>query len=312
MSNNQILRAYSIKEVSKKINIPTGTIRQWEKDLNGLLIIPRTKQGARFYTDTEITLLKKVKEMREQNVSKDMIRLMMQKHLVGQNDEAAEPLDLFPAPLPVSEKNESDEGHSNQVELALQEFHATLEQYKQDMINEIKTEMAFSRNEIIDEVKNELLTSSLHTVKELSKSIQRSNDKRKGELQEISGAITKASERHSESVATLSDRLAKNSKGTYEQLSKRITDTSRTAAKDQKLVLNKVSKTVEEAKLDINKVARSINEKQEQLLETISELKQSTEEIQQREDVFQNMLTSYREVAAAKTTNKKKWWQIWS
>ncbi|WP_077213418.1 MerR family transcriptional regulator [Bacillus dakarensis] len=312
MSSNQILRAYSIKEVSKKINIPTGTIRQWEKDLNGLLIIPRTKQGARFYTEKEIDLLKKVKEMREQNVSKDMIRIMMQKHLAVQENESADSVEMFPAPLQVPENQESSELSSNQVDKALQEFHATLEQYKQEMINEIKTEMAFNRNEIIDEVKNELLTSSLHTVKELSKSIQRSNDKRKGELQEISGAITKASERHSESVATLSDRIAKNSKGTYEQLSKRIADSSRTAAKDQKLVLNKVSKTVEEAKLNINKVAKSIDEKQEQLIETINELKQSTEEIQQREDVFQNMLTSYREVAAAKTTKKKKWWQIWS
>ena len=46
MNNRQILRAYSINEVSKRINTPTGTIRQWEKDLEGLLVIPRTQQGA--------------------------------------------------------------------------------------------------------------------------------------------------------------------------------------------------------------------------------------------------------------------------
>ena len=43
MKDNQILRAYSIKEVSRKINVPAGTIRQWEKDLNGVLAIPRSK-----------------------------------------------------------------------------------------------------------------------------------------------------------------------------------------------------------------------------------------------------------------------------
>ena len=81
MNNSQILRAYSINEVSKKINIPTGTIRQWEKDLEGLLIIPRTKQGARYYTENEITLLNKIKEMREQNISKGMIRSLLEKHM---------------------------------------------------------------------------------------------------------------------------------------------------------------------------------------------------------------------------------------
>ena len=38
-------------------------------------------------------------------------------------------------------------------------------------------------------------TSSLQTIKELSKSIQRSNDKRKGEVLELSNTIMKASDR---------------------------------------------------------------------------------------------------------------------
>lgn len=88
MNNRQILRAYSIKEVSKMINTPTGTIRQWEKDLDGLLVIPRTQQGARYYTDQEINILKKIKEMRNQNISKGMIRNLLEKHL---KDEAGEP-----------------------------------------------------------------------------------------------------------------------------------------------------------------------------------------------------------------------------
>src|SRR6476659_3840087 len=81
MNNKQIVRAYSINEVSQKLNIPTGTIRQWEKDLNGLLTIPRTQQGARYYTENEIKTLAKVKEMREQNVNKGMIRNLLGKYL---------------------------------------------------------------------------------------------------------------------------------------------------------------------------------------------------------------------------------------
>ena len=61
MNNRQILRAYSINEVSKRINTPSGTIRQWEKDLEGLLVIPRTQQGARYYTDYENNIIHKIK-----------------------------------------------------------------------------------------------------------------------------------------------------------------------------------------------------------------------------------------------------------
>ena len=54
MHNRQILRAYSIKEVSQKISTPTGTIRQWEKDLNGILVFSAYAAGCRYYTDNEI------------------------------------------------------------------------------------------------------------------------------------------------------------------------------------------------------------------------------------------------------------------
>ena len=74
MKDNQILRAYSIKEVSRKINVPAGTIRQWEKDLNGVLAIPRSKQGSRFYTEVEIAILKRIKEMRDKNLRRISLR----------------------------------------------------------------------------------------------------------------------------------------------------------------------------------------------------------------------------------------------
>ena len=94
MNNKQIVRAYSINEVSQKLNIPTGTIRQWEKDLNGLLNIPRTQQGARYYTDHEIMTLAKIKEMREQNVSKGMIRTLLAKYLNNGLEPHSESLEL--------------------------------------------------------------------------------------------------------------------------------------------------------------------------------------------------------------------------
>jgi len=54
----------------------------------------------------------------------------------------------------------------------------------------------------------------------------------------------------------------------------------------------------------------TLEAKQETILNKVSELQQSTEEIRDREEAFQGMLSSYREVAAAKT-KRKNWWKWW-
>lgn len=305
MNSNKIMRAYSIKEVSKKVGIPTGTIRQWEKDLNGLFYIPRTKQGARYFTEKEISLLKKIKEMREQNVSKEMIRSLLQKHFSQDLETSSE---LLESSLPtVPEVNVVQQ--TSEINIA--EFHQMLEGYKQELAREIKQEIAYNRQQIIEDVKNELASSSLHSIKEISKSIQRANDKRKGELQEISTAIIQSSEYTSESFETLAEHVAKASQGTYERIAKKVTDTSKLTTKENNATIRRMSKTISDTKSEMQRMVTSLEVKQEQILDTMNELKQSTEEIQHREEVFQGMLSSYREVAASKG-KKKNWWKIWS
>jgi DNA-binding transcriptional MerR regulator len=72
------LRTYTLKETSKIINVPTSTIKQWEKGLNGLLIIPRSKQGARIYSDIEIDLLLEIKQWEANKLGKAEIRERLQ------------------------------------------------------------------------------------------------------------------------------------------------------------------------------------------------------------------------------------------
>jgi DNA-binding transcriptional MerR regulator len=306
MNNNQILQAYSIREVSKQINIPTGTIRQWEKDLSGLLVIPRTQQGARYYTEKEIALLNKIKEMREQDISKGMIRSLLEKHLKIDSEPPSESFEMSVQP---SQEISIEPSKDLQTDNML-EFNTAMETFKQNLLKEIKNEIALSRNELIDEIKTEFSAASLQTVQEISKSIQRSNDKRKVEVHEISKAIMKASEHTSETFGALSDDIVKGSKATYEKLSKRMVESVKVAERDNQNVLKKVSQTVKEAKDEIKNVTKSLDARQDYLIESLDELKQSKEEIQKREEVFQLMLSSYREAAAAK--NKKKWWQLWS
>lgn len=309
MESKNILRAYSIKEVSRLINIPTGTIRQWEKDLDGLLVIPRTSQGARYYTEDEINILKKVKEMREQNVSKGMIRSLLEKHLHEQGSEPAyDTFEITPEPSNVLAVTTP----SNEVTLGnVEAFYAAMDSFKQDMLTEFRNSLTLSKNELIDEVKNEVSNGTLITVKEISKSIQRSNDKRKVEVQEITNAISSASEQTSETFEALSDDIRKSSEATYEKLSVRINATAKINKKENQRVLDKVNHTLQGAQNEIRDVADAIDAQQEFLIQSINELKQSQEDIEKREEIFQSMIAGYREVAAAKS-KKKKWWQVWS
>ncbi|CAH0343789.1 MerR family transcriptional regulator [Bacillus sp. CECT 9360] len=339
MTNSQIQRAYSIKDVSKKINTPTGTIRQWEKDLQGLLQIPRSKQGARFYTEKEIILLEKIKEMRANNLSKDMIRKLMNKHL--QNDSEA-PSESVETPSPSSADNAivtTGNVNAPAQTQSLEELYAAMETYKQNMVNEIKNVIQASRNEMIEELKNEISQANLQTVQGISRSIQRTNEKRKAEIEELNHAISQASELTYESFETISEniekaseltsetfetlsrniakssedtfeKIARTSEGTFEKLSKQITASS-TATKDNKNLLNKVSQNVKDTQKEIRTVTKSLHKDQELFVDSMNQnIKELTEVIQDREEAFNDMVSSFREAAATK--KKKKWWKIWA
>ena len=48
------MRTFTLKEVSKKINVKPAILRKWEKELEEYLDIPRTRQGARIYSELEL------------------------------------------------------------------------------------------------------------------------------------------------------------------------------------------------------------------------------------------------------------------
>lgn len=317
MNNRQILRAYSINEVSKRINTPSGTIRQWEKDLEGLLVIPRTQQGARYYTDNEINLLHKIKEMRSQNISKGMIRTLLEKHM------QKESLDN-----PVTEKQTSEADSKTlktknlptkelaiapvQQEYNLETFYTAMADFKQDLLLEFKHEIQMGKHELMDEFKNEVSNSTLITVKEISKSIQRSNDKQKANVHEISNMIMKASEHTSETFESLSENILKGSEDAYDRLSERMEETVQLSDRKNHKAIEKVSTTLNETKTEMENLTKSLTIKQESILDSLNELKESQAEIKKREDQFQSMLESFREVAASKRNRNRKWWKIWS
>lgn len=313
MSQTQTSRTYSLKEVAKKLKLTTGMIRQWEKDFAGLLIIPRSKQGSRYFTENEITLLKKIKELREQNMSKAMIHSMLEQQMQLQSDEAIEEIEeqssyVSYEPLDMEVPQQEITLITNEWQtIHPEQFQLTIEQFKQELLDDIKSEILHSRQTIVDEIKSEIQHSSLHTVKELSKSIQRSNDKRKADVTEISSLIKYAAKQNAETLSAVSEGLLQDAQSNYQQMIKKLQETAKTTEKSNKMILQKVTQTVKDSQEELKHVAQNFDTQQDYLIESINDLKQSKEEIEKREAIFQSMLATYREVAAAKN-RKKKWW----
>lgn len=70
--NQKSSRFFSIGSVSKQLEVPTGTLRQWEQDFE--LNIPRTSNNVRFYTEDDIELLHNIKKLFSDGSSVETIR----------------------------------------------------------------------------------------------------------------------------------------------------------------------------------------------------------------------------------------------
>jgi DNA-binding transcriptional MerR regulator len=73
------MQTYTTKEAAKKVNVPPRIIKQWEKELDGFFYIPRTKQGARIYTEEELQMLRTLKDMYGKKTKKEEIKLFLKK-----------------------------------------------------------------------------------------------------------------------------------------------------------------------------------------------------------------------------------------
>ncbi|GHI00933.1 MerR family transcriptional regulator [Neobacillus kokaensis] len=312
------MKTYTLKEVAKKINIAPGIIRQWEKELSELIEIPRSKQGARIYSDTEIGLLLEIREMYVQKLSKEMIRNHLQKKLAPESEvesviqDLSEKIDvsdlqqktvtsepaevnveIIPAetvtPVPINNEN------NHNVSMLLE----AVDTFKTNFINEVKEELrTVVRKEIIEEVKKEISKGNLHTVKTISDSIYKYNANTKAEIDELSETVEKASELTADKLQYLSNSIKNVSIETSDEisaLSKQLAETT-----------NNLSHTIDYTNNELSGLTEAISLDREFFVE---ERQQYLHEISHREAAFQQMLTNFRDVAAAK---EKKWWKFWS
>ncbi|WP_053366611.1 MerR family transcriptional regulator [Bacillus sp. FJAT-27245] len=310
MKDGQIMKAYTIQEVSRLINVPQGTLRQWERDFNGLLSIPRTRQGSRFYTDTEISLMVKIKQMREKNLSKEMIRELILEHFRQSSEEASETL---AAPITVVGETKPVPSEPSLASFDMEAFFAAMDAYKQDFLSGVREEIRGTiRKELIEEVKKEVSKGSFHTVKTLSDSIYKSGERVAAEVEELSSEVARSSEQASEMARFLSNSISNVSKASSEQfgnLHKRISNQADRSSKEMKALI----KSMADANLVTESVVESFNETlakdREFYLETLHmERVVHSHEMDRREELLQEIVSSFRDAAAAK---EKRWWKFW-
>jgi MerR family transcriptional regulator, light-induced transcriptional regulator len=67
------MKSYTLREFATLIGVPPKTIKQWEKDFKAYISVPRTKQGARIYTEAEINFFQNIKALYEKKLKKQEI-----------------------------------------------------------------------------------------------------------------------------------------------------------------------------------------------------------------------------------------------
>ena len=290
------MQTYTMKEVSKKINVPLGTIRQWEKELEGLLEIPRSKQGARIYTETEINLLIEIKELQSKKSNKGSIRNWFESKYKPDIDPV--PNEMETSLEIISETTQPVKMEDPSLSTA-GDFFQAMDTYKQNFLQEVKEEIrSVVRKEVLDEVKKEISKGTLLTVKSLSDSIYKSSSNTKEEIEELSTLVKNSAENTVDSMKYLSNSIASVSIDTTEEiynLSKQLSETTQD-----------LGKFVDITNHEMHSLTEALVKDREYFME---EREQYRDEIKQREAAFQNMLTGFRDAAPAK---ERKWWKFWA
>ena len=57
----------TIKQVSRRLNIPKPTLRFWEKELDGIIVPLRNNGGQRHYTPENIAIIEEIKKLRKKD-----------------------------------------------------------------------------------------------------------------------------------------------------------------------------------------------------------------------------------------------------
>ena len=60
---------FTIQQLSRKLKVPKPTLRFWEREFEGILVPLRTAGGQRRYTDEHVSIIRKIRKLREKGLS---------------------------------------------------------------------------------------------------------------------------------------------------------------------------------------------------------------------------------------------------
>ncbi|MCM3033860.1 MULTISPECIES: MerR family transcriptional regulator [unclassified Niallia] len=317
------MNIYSIHEASQKLTTSPKTLKQWENKFKELLVIPRTKNGARFYTDKELSLLLEVKNLYAEKrntteVKKTLSMILQPKEAKQEQDVATK--EMTPPVLEEAAANEIQIIHNDDLitkidrntedDNQLQVLLSSLETYKQDFLHEVKQEIRNGiKQEVLETISTEIQAGKTETIEKLSSALADHKDAAKEEMEHIAEIVHTSTQKTTddyESIKTNIRKLSQISKAERKTYSKQWTAAT-TSTKEIKAMMDHLSKSNSE----INKTVEQLHKNDRMLMEAIQvEREQMSKDIKDREKSFQELVQSFRQTAVAEPP-KKTWWKIW-
>ncbi len=315
------MNIYSIYEASQKLTTSPKTLKQWENKFKEILIIPRTKNGARFYTDKELSLLLEVKNLYKEKkntteVKKTLSMILQPKEVKAEKQveqaEGIAELETAVNEIQVIEPEELVKKIDRIAEdgTQLQALMSSLEAYKQDFLHEVKQEIRNGiKQEVLESITTEIQAGKSETIEKLSTAFSEHQEAAKEDIEQISELVHTSTQKTTEDYTAIKHNIKKLSdlsKAERKTYSKQWT-ASTTSTKEIKSMVEHLSKSNSE----INKTVEQLHKNDRILMEALhTEREQMNKEIKDREKSFQELVQSFRQTAVAEPP-KKTWWKIW-
>jgi DNA-binding transcriptional MerR regulator len=284
------MKSYTLAEFAKTMGVSPKMIKQWEKDFKTFISIPRTKQGARIYTEAEADFFQNIKALYEKKLKKYEIINYLKSHIppiestqCNQEESAVEQMVVM--------NEEMMEEHSGN-----EDFQETAPPVKEELQEELIEYVSnFIKEETIQ------AATHLHSVSDIKSCIQKISDQNEAPTHTLVHSIEQIKEETEDHAQVIQKRLD-HFQDTNIELLEELEETllEQTLLEESLLEETLLEETLQE-------------ERKHDLLTLEHERKLYEQKIMERERAFRELVLSFRESAATTEMKKtKKWWKFWT
>ncbi|TAH67724.1 MAG: MerR family transcriptional regulator [Anaerolineaceae bacterium] len=210
---------YMISEASKRIGVESHTLRYWEDELN--LPIGRNEMGHRYYKDTDIELLRTIKQLKEQGFQLKAIKMLLpnlnklelldnQTMVKLKNELNGKVIDMWKDESSIEQDHEegtslitSDKNHE------ISEPQDKMSQFKAIMSQIIKSALKDNNSELSGEISTNVTDS---VVKEMNFLMRLQEEKEEERYRKFDATLRDYQRSRMHAAATFEGRKRKNSK----------------------------------------------------------------------------------------------------